>query len=155
TDTSGGSGNLTIASGDGLGTAELLGIEVDDAVASTNSGSLGKQTVSETTLLSTLNGGRGVRIGSFSITNSQGIKKNVNLNSGGEGATTIGDVIDRINALNLDVEARINDTGDGILLVDQAGGTKTLTVAEVGGGTTARDLHLLRASSTKIGRAHV
>ena len=59
-------------------------------------------------------------------------------------AKTIGDVIDRINALaNIDVEARINDAGDGIMLVDQAGGTGTLKVTEVGSGTAAADLRIL------------
>ena len=42
---------------------------------------------------------------------------------------TVGDVIDAINALTNGVEARINDTGDGILLVDTADGTSTLGVA--------------------------
>ena len=146
-DHSGGNGHLTVTSADSSGTAESLGIAIDDQAGSVNSGSLGKQTVSETTLLSTLNGGRGVRIGSFSISNSNGIRRTLSLTSAGTSATTIGDVIDKINALDMDIEARINDTGDGILLTDLAGGTRTLTVSELSGGTTAADLQLLGASS--------
>jgi flagellar hook-associated protein 2 len=44
------------------------------------------------------------------------------------------------------VAARINDAGDGILIEDQAGGTETLKVEEVGSGTTASDLGLLRVA---------
>jgi flagellar hook-associated protein 2 len=52
-------------------------------------------------------------------------------------------VIDRINALtSANVEARINDAGDGILLFDNAGGLGTLEVKEVGNNTTAADLRL-------------
>jgi flagellar hook-associated protein 2 len=51
-------------------------------------------------------------------------------------------VIDVINGLSVGVEAKINDAGDGIVLVDTAGGTGTLTVVDVGSGTAARDLHL-------------
>ena len=62
-------------------------------------------------------------------------------------ATTVGDVITRINALAaVGVEARINDRGDGIELVDTAGGSGKITVTEVGNGTTAKDLHLLGTS---------
>ena len=60
----------------------------------------------------------------------------VDLNTLGHEAKTVGDVIDRINASTSGkVEARINDTGDGILLVDKAGGSGTLSVSEVGTGT--------------------
>jgi flagellar hook-associated protein 2 len=51
-------------------------------------------------------------------------------------------VIDAINALDIGVEARINETGDGLLLGDTAGGTGTLLIVDQG-GTTARDLNLL------------
>jgi flagellar hook-associated protein 2 len=44
------------------------------------------------------------------------------------------------------VEARINDRGDGIELVDTAGGTGKITVTEVGNGTSAKDLHILGTS---------
>ena len=53
----------------------------------------------------------------------------------------MGDVIDRINAANIGVEARINDTGDGVLLVDTAGGLGKIKVAD-STGTVATDLNL-------------
>lgn len=146
-DTSGGSGNLTISSSDT--TAESLGVAVDDAVGSIDTGSLNRQVVSESTLLADFGGG--VRLGDFRITDSSGAQGAVSLNDVGAEAETIGDVIDAINALSIDVEARINDTGDGLLITDLAGGTGTLTIAEIGSGTTASDLRLLGESSTTNG----
>ena len=61
-DTSSGAGNLIVANADATDTADALKIAVNDAVDSINSGSLAKQTVSRSTLLSSLNGGAGVAI---------------------------------------------------------------------------------------------
>ena len=44
---------------------------------------------------------------------------------------------------DLPLEARINDTGDGIVLIDTAGGGGTLEVRESGSGTSAADLKIL------------
>ena len=57
-------------------------------------------------------------------------------------AQTVGDVIDLINTLDIGVEASINDTGDGLLLRDTAGGSGTMKVADVGNGTAAADLRI-------------
>ena len=148
TDTSGGGGNLTIASADANETAEALGIVVDDGVDTIDSGSLNRQTISQSTRLATLNGGRGVQLGDIRITNAAGTSRTISLDSSGSTAETVGDVIDAINAAVIDVEARINDTGDGILIEDKSGGSGTLTVAEVAGRTTAADLNILGASAS-------
>ena len=145
TDTSGGSGNFVISSTDS--TADSLGIAVDDAVESINTGSLNRQVVSESTLLSEFNGGTGVRLGDFRITDSTGKVSAVSLDTSGAEAETIGDVIDAINALSVGVEARINDTGDGILITDTAGGAGTLTIADINGNNAASDLRIATASS--------
>ena len=55
---------------------------------------------------------------------------------------TVADVIDAINATNIDVEARLNDAGTGILLFETVDGSGTLKVEELAGGTTAADLGL-------------
>jgi len=146
TDESNGSSNLNISSADD--TAANLGITVDDAVDSVNGGTLNRQTIGESTLLSSLNGGEGVDIGDFKITDSTGAVHAVDLNPSTGDAETIGDVIDAINAAGGgDVTARINDSGDGIVITDTTTGTGTLTITEVSGGTTAKDLRLLGASS--------
>jgi flagellar hook-associated protein 2 len=54
----------------------------------------------------------------------------------------MGDVIRTINSADVGVTARINDTGDGLLLTDTAGGPAAMTVAEAS-GTAARDLNIL------------
>ncbi len=142
-DTSGGSGNLIIANGDGTNSADALGIAVNDTVDQAESGSLDRQTVSRQTRLASLNNGQGVDLGSFIITDSSGAEDAVQLDAVGAELETVGQVIDAINDLPLGVTARINDTGDGIVLEDTAGGSEALTVREVGTGTTAADLQLL------------
>jgi flagellar hook-associated protein 2 len=75
---------------------------------------------------------------------------NGDLNKVDDIAKTVGDVITRINGLGIGVTAKINERGDGIELVDTAHGVGTIKVAEVGNGTTAKDLHLLGDSTSQI-----
>lgn len=113
------------------------------------SDNLEKQYLSETTLLADLNGGAGVSSGKVKITNGDGLSVDVDLSN----AKTLGDVISRINGTNFPggnpftVKARINDTGDGIVLEDSATGSVGLTVEDTQ-GTAARDLRLLGSSSS-------
>lgn len=142
TDTSGGTGALVVANnGDGKGTADKLQLAVNAEVASIDSGSLDLQVISKQTRLDGLNQGKGVARGSVVITDSDGVSRTVNLSS--DSVETVGDVLDKINALSFGVEARLNEAGDGILLVDTVGGAGTLTVAESGNGTTAADLKIV------------
>ncbi len=147
--TDGGSGNLIIANNaDGLETATKLGLAVDDAVDFVNSGSLNRRTTSEATLLSSLNGGEGTELGDVRITDSSGAVASFDFNAVGQEPSTIGDVIDAINqASSINVTARINDSGDGILLIDNADGSDALSVQDVN-GTLAADLNLTGTSST-------
>jgi len=147
TDNTAGGGNLTIADSGATTTATDLGIAADVADSSVNGTTLNRQKVSEATLLSTFNGGKGVALGDFKITDATGATGVVDLNTLGSEAETIGDVIDRINALDINVLASINDSGDGLLLTDtSATGDGTLTVAELASGSSAADLNLLGAS---------
>jgi flagellar hook-associated protein 2 len=151
TDTTGGTvSNLVVGNADGTNSADALGVSINSAVTSVDSGSLARQTVSRATLLSSLKNGAGIDLQDISITDSAGHVGAVDLNTLGHEAKTVGDVIDRINAsTSTKVEARIDDTGDGIVLIDKAGGTGSLTVGEVGTGTTAADLKLLGKGVTK------
>ncbi|MBN2580171.1 MAG: flagellar filament capping protein FliD [Pirellulales bacterium] len=145
--------NLTIASGDATETAEKLMLAVDDDVSAVNSGDLHFQVVGYNTKLSTLNGGRGVASGKFTITDSRGNTELVNLKN--QQIQTVGDLLEMINALSLDVEADLNDTGDGLLLRDLSGGEGNLKVAE-DGSTTAKDLNLLgEAVEVEVGEETV
>ena len=146
TDTTGATaGNLIVANGDGTQTAEKLGIAFDSPAESVNSGSLKRRVVSENTRLATLNGGDGVAKGTFTLSDTNGHSRVIDLSD--EDLETVGDVLAEINRQGLAIEARINDAGDGILLVDTAGGPSTLRVSE-GSSTTAADLHLLGTATT-------
>jgi flagellar hook-associated protein 2 len=145
TDSSGGVGNLIVANGDGTNSATKLGLVANAAAATFKTGALKRQTMSESTLLSSLNGGKGVSMGDIQVTDSDGVTKAADLNSVGSEARTVGDVIRAINALAVDVEARINDTGDGVILIDNADGTATLGVKDLS-GDIAKSLNLTRAS---------
>jgi len=147
TDTSSGSGNLIVVNNDANNTADALGITVNAAQASIDSGTLGRQTLSEATRLADLNGGLGITPSDISITDSNGQSTSIDLNTPGSEAKTIGDVIDAINATSIGVTASINETGDGLLLTDTALGSQTLGVTDVN-GTLAADLNLTRASKT-------
>lgn len=142
TDTSGATASNLIIEDVGGGTvAADLGIAIDSAATSIDSGSLGLRTVNEATLLSTYSPkGGSVATGSFHITDSAGNQAVINVTSS---IKTVGDVLDLINNTSgLQVTARLNDTGDGIVLEDDAAGAGTLTVVE-SGGRTAADLRLL------------
>jgi flagellar capping protein FliD len=137
--------NLIVADGDANNTATKLGIGGNVSTTSIRGSSLARQVVSENTLLSEFNAGQGVTNGSFLIVDSTGASSGVNLTT--LGAKTIGDVIDAINGLSLTVKAQINDTGDGIALVDTGGGSQRMTVTDVGSGKAASQLRLTTAST--------
>lgn len=141
-DTSGSTAaNLQIADVGGGTLAADLGIAVDAAQNSVTSSSLGLRRVNEATSLATYAPrGGAVSTGSFRIQDSAGNQAVINLTSS---AQNIGDVLDRINAATgVQVTARLSDTGDGIVLIDDAGGAGALTVADVGNGRAAADLRL-------------
>lgn len=144
-DTSGGGGNLTIA--DTTGTvATDLGIAVDAAVDEFDGGPLNRRFVNEATSISNYApGGEAPATGQIQITDSSGNAAAINITSA---VKTIGDVIQRINAnTTINVRAELNDTGDGFVLIDEAGGGGTLSVQELD-STTAADLRLLGDSYT-------
>jgi flagellar hook-associated protein 2 len=139
-DSSGGTGALTIAEAGGTTAADLGLLGSAPAGTTAISGAnLQKQWISENTLLSDYNGGKGVSPGSFRITNSTGNTTTINLATGTK--FTIGDVIRDINSKNIGVTASINAHGDGLLLSDTAGGGLKLKVENVD-GTSATDLNI-------------
>ncbi|MGE3776944.1 MAG: flagellar filament capping protein FliD [Pirellulaceae bacterium] len=140
TDTTGGSNALIVANGDATNTADKLKLTANVNSSTVDSGSLQRRTFNANLSLGSLRNGRGIGKGSFLITDSNGQIGAVNLTV--LNAQTVGDVIDGINALGIGVTARINDTGDGLLLLDTAGGTGQLTVTDVGTGTAAKDLKI-------------
>src|SRR5690606_14013270 len=153
-DTSGATAsNLIIADEAGSTLAAQLGIAVDAAQTSVNSGSLHLQHVNEATSLADYARGGKFTPGTFRITDSQVNESVINVTSA---VKTVGDLIQRINlATGAQVTARLNETGDGIELVDEAGGAGQLSVAELG-GNTAENLRLLGTGTTgSDGKSHL
>ena len=154
-DTSGASAsNLIVADVGGGTTAADLNIAVDAAVNSVDSGSLNLRYVNGATAINHYApDGSAVSQGSFLIRDSAGNEATITI---GSSTTKVGDVVDRINAATgINVTAKLNETGDGFELVDEAGGAGTLQVQELG-GDVASDLRLLGDSSVgSDGKQHI
>ncbi len=136
-DTSGQFGDLVIEDLSGSAAADL-GIAFNGASGTVSGGNLQRQYVSEATQISDFNGG--VPVGKFRITDSNGTTAVVDLTQGDE--KTLGDVINEINSRGLAINARINDTGDGLLIEDTGNGTRAIKIEEVS-GATAKALGIL------------
>lgn len=139
--------NLVVSDVDST-TASDLKIAADVSSSVIDSGNNQLQYVSQNTLLSELNGGKGVSAGSFTIVDSSGKQATISIGENELDTMTVGELIDRINNSNIGVIASINDTGDGILLTDNAGGAGRLTVREVGTSLTAHSLNLAGEASS-------
>ncbi|PHR94791.1 MAG: hypothetical protein COA78_31560 [Blastopirellula sp.] len=134
--------NLVIANGDATNSADKLQITNDSSQSSVNSGSLHLQFISEQTTLDSLNGGQGIDRGKFLIKDTNGSGKIIDLAD--ESIKTLGDVIDMINIeFSIDVTARINDNGDGLVLFDTSGGDQAFSISNIGTYKTASDLKIV------------
>ncbi|MHC4696513.1 MAG: flagellar filament capping protein FliD [Planctomycetota bacterium] len=153
-DESGSVGQIIVNDVNGGSMAADLGIAGTFDGDEANGANLQRQYISRQTLLSDLNLGRGVNLGDFQITDSNGALHFVTLPSHLE---TVGKVIDAINSANPPdqalFEARINDTGDGIVVIDKAGGALPLTIEDIDDGQTAADLRL--AGTAKAGEGFI
>jgi flagellar hook-associated protein 2 len=155
-DTSGGSASNLIIAGDA---AAALGIEADTASTTVHGKNLDHQFISESTLLSDMNYGRGIGAGSFRITDGFGKTATINVTANHK---TLYDVIQNINgqaaANGLAIKARVNDNGSGLLieedLPDGASPSVHISVTSIS-GTTAKDLNILGKSDTIHGGAFI
>jgi flagellar hook-associated protein 2 len=139
-DDSGGGGNLTI-SGDAAAGLGLGGLDAGVASDTIRGDNLQRQYVSLGTPLSELNYGRGVGTGRFRITDSSGDTGTIDI---GSDSKTLYDVMREINARFDAVEARLNENGDGMVLVDVNSDTPTtLLKVEALSGSVARDLGIV------------
>ncbi len=139
-----GTGAITVSDvGDGQ-FAQATGLAQSSATIRSNN--LQRQYIAGTTRLADLSNGRGVSAGTFKITNSLGVFKTITVAaSDGE---TLQDVIDEINDSAIGVQARLNATGDGLLIVDSTGGAGALKIEDQE-GTTAHDLNIAGQSNTR------
>ncbi len=139
TDNTGSTISNLIITGDA---AAALGVDTGASGVSESSYSgtnLQHQYVSGASLLSDLNYGRGISNGSFRITDAYGGQATITIGSDDK---TLQDVIDEINAADLNLTASINSTGDGLLLASTVEDGSTIRVESIT-GTTAKDLGIL------------
>ena len=136
-DSSGGTGALTIT-GNG---ATALGLEGTVSGTAIRGDDLDRRHLALGTTLASLGFGKGVGTGTFRITDSTGDSAVVDV---GSDAVTVYDVISEINSRGLFVEARLNDTGDGIDLIDTNTGSaiNPMSVIDVS-GSVARGIGIL------------
>ena len=146
-DTSGGSGDLEIADGDATNTATALQIDTSGTDDSVDSGDLHLQIVSRNTKLDDLNGGQGVDLGAIQVIDTAGNQATIDFSSAT--VKTLGQILDALSSNVANIEATINETGDGIFIQDLAGGTGKLQILEGVGSTTARDLGIFKNSETQ------
>ncbi len=144
TDASNGVGSIQISDVSGTLATDLglAGVHAPSVGSVVDGGNAQRQYINENTLLSALNLGRGVSEGSIQITKAGGAVVTIDLSS----ARTVGAVIDRLTKVG--VSARINDTGDGILVTDDSTGEGTFTIEDVDGGSTALDLRIAGTART-------
>ncbi|HED53993.1 MAG TPA: hypothetical protein ENJ00_07305, partial [Phycisphaerales bacterium] len=84
--------------------------------------------------LADLNGGAGIKRGTFQITDSAGASATIDLSR----TATVGEALDAINGAGIGVTAKTLE--DRIVLTDTAGGASVLTVSDIAGSTTASEL---------------
>lgn len=87
----------------------------------------------DNTLISSLNGGSGMTLGTISITDRAGTQRNIDLS----GAVTLNDMLERINSSGVDVLAEVKPGANGISLTDQTGKGGYLSISDVSGTTAA------------------
>lgn len=152
TDTAGGANPVVVADTSGNFAAALgLAGTFDVAAGAVNGRNLQVQYVSRSTLLKDLNNGQELPAGRFRISAASGAVYQVNVTSN---IKTVGQLVDAVNLVGGgQVTARINDTGDGILISDATTGTQKLKIEDVEGGTIARTLRL--AGEAKNGQSFV
>jgi flagellar hook-associated protein 2 len=144
TDNSGGSGSLALTGG----AAAELGVYTTGFAGSTlTSNHIDRKYVSESTTLASLNGGKGIGVGSFKIVGADGTSKTVNITSADH---TVGDLLRELNSgSTLGVQARINDAGNGIIIEKRSDFTnpdQKITITD-SIGSVAKSLNLVGTAS--------
>ena len=119
TDNTSGGGSLQIGTGTDSDPAAALGLAGTHEGGRAEGGNLQLAYIGRSTLLGSLNRGEGVGTGRFEIVDGNSLSATINITNNDR---TLGDVIKKINDAGLAVRARINDTGDGIV-IEETGGT--------------------------------
>lgn len=147
-DISGGNGMLTV-SGDA---ATALGIETAGVGANAfNGGNLQSRWLTFATKLADLRLGQGIGTGEIRITDSSGTTVTAQLSSSVE---TVADLISFLESRGADIDVDINDSGDGLVVRDTAGGENALIIEDVN-GSVAKNLNIAGTHQKKDGVTEV
>lgn len=131
-DSSGGAGALTVTSLNNSGVAKDLGLDAAAAGATLTGNAVLSR--ANTVLISSLNGGKGINLGTIKVTSRAGVAKNINLS----GAKTLQTAIETINNAAAGVKASVNSSGNGLQLTDTTGATGNLVISDVTGEAAAK-----------------
>jgi len=129
-----GSSSFGVANVNGSTAASDLGIATTGSGGTIN----GKPVLAgiDSVLVSSLNGGSGISLGTIAVTDRTGKSANIDLS----GATSVQDILNTINSSGLSVNAALDSAGNGIQLTDTSGASGNLVIGDVGSGTTAKSL---------------
>ncbi len=131
TDTTGGGGSFGIAALNASNAAADLGIAGFGTAGTINGGSL--IATLNSTLISSLNGGTGLALGTIGIVDRTGATATVDLT----GATSVQDILSTLNQSGVGIKASLNASGNGIQLTDTTGGAGPLKIFDVGSTSAA------------------
>ncbi|BAM04380.1 flagellar filament capping protein FliD [Phycisphaera mikurensis] len=133
-DRSGGDEALRVSSVTGGVLAEQLGLAGEHRSGRVQGRSLQYGFAEAGTTLQSL----GVDAGTFTIQDADGRRGTIDLTDGvPESGATLGDVIAKINAQGIALSARINDTGDGLLIESTGSGANAIEIVDVEGTAAA------------------
>lgn len=148
TDSSTGSGSLIVAGA----AATQLGIDTTGATSgAVNGTNLQSRWLSRSTLLSSLNGGRGIGTGTIRITDAAGGISTLTIN---ENHKTVDDLARFLQSAGATVTVDINANGDGLVVRDVSGGTGSLRI-EDRTGTVAKSLNLVGTDDSDDGSIEI
>lgn len=146
TDSSTGATPLSIVDDEGSIAAGLKIATAGDADGVVESGNLQTRWISEATKLADLNQKSGVGTGTIRLTDSTGQVNTVIITDTDK---TVEDLLRKINDSPSNVQARINDTGDGILFYDAAAVPGAVRIkVEDASGTVAKKLNAATTAAT-------
>jgi len=122
--------------------AAQLGLTKDSAATSIDGENLQLKWIGQATSMSRLNQGRGIDAGEIRITDASGSSQTITIRNDFQ---NVNELIDFLNSRpDLDIEAAVNDTGDGIVIRDVSGGGGELKIEDVT-GTAAKQLPRARS----------
>ncbi len=132
-----GSTTLSITGTGGSDTAAILGISGSFADGIATGSNLQLAYIGSGSLLDELNNGEGIGTGTFEIVDANGIRAEITISNSDN---TIADLLKKINnaSPSLEINARINDNGDGITIEDTSGAGTTISIADVSGSVATK-----------------